>query len=405
MSKIYDIVENGIIPVNLYGDFIIETSIIELDYPRCFIASNKGKYYAFLEIENSNDKYGWDVSEVSLEDINNVNTGLNNVQSLFINKNLFLLLFNNSNVGSLTPVSSFEEKYSIKGDIYRKNFCDMDTLFDYHNFAAISKDENSNKVSIVLQNNKGCLTEVMIKLINYLNSIFKNLKNPLNIMNSELSVMKASTVVTFTFNDKDGTLFNDDNRLTPSSSKGIAEFANILSSTNPASLLDNQDKKTEIALKKYGNLIKTFDKTNDVCPKIVVSTPEKSKPVSYDMSKNATKEKKAAVYSALSYLKEKSHTKKEIITKKGILTGVITTNGNYFSFISNDQTKYSGIVDFSIIGVQEFDVKGSEYEATIENTKILSETGEQIRESNKLISLTFIKKIQRHKQLSINDNI
>lgn len=403
MSRIFDLVEERRIPVNGYGDFIIETSIIEIDYSRCFITSNAGDYYAFLEIENKDDLFGWNVTKVSLDDINDVNNGYKNIQSLFIDKPKYELLFKNSSTGVLSKVDDFKEKYSIKGNIFKRNFCDMDSLFDYHQFALEARQENSNKVSVVLQNKKGCVTELIYKIINYISSICKNLSHPLDIMNSDFSVMHSSTVITFTFNDHDGPLLQGENKMTPSSSEGISELGNMLSTSDTVSLLSEQNKKTEKVLKKYDNLIKTFEKTNDTKPKIVVASPDRSKPISYDMSKRGTKEKKVAISKALQYIKNNSKTIKEPVSCRGILTGILTSSGNFFSFLANNNTKYSGSVDFKMIGLEQFDVNGSIYDAEIEKITIVSETGDVIKESSKLVSLTFVKKIDKHSQLKIAD--
>ena len=403
MSRIFDLIESRIIPVVEYGYFKIETVILEIDYPRCFIASNQGNFYAFLEIENDDELFGWNVARVSLDDINHVNLGTKNVQSLFDNKPLYELIFHNADCGILTAVQSFRDKYAIVGDIKISGFCDMDETFDYHGFGHAAKVENSNKVNMVYENQHSCSTNLVLNAISYMKSVMNNLNHPLNILNSDFSVMHKSTVITFTFNDNDGPLFNDNN-IEPSSTKGIVELGNVLSTDDSVALLENQNKKTEKILKKYNKLLETLQKSDDSHPKIVLAMASKEKPISYDMSKRGTKNKKAAVIKALDYIKEKSVVKKEPITCKGILTGIITSGGNFFRFFDEKRrVYYSGAVDFNILGMNAFDVNGSRYFAQIEKILVYSETGEVTKESYKLVALEFIERIEQFNQINLFD--
>lgn len=401
MSKIFNIIENGKIPVQEYGFFEIVASIVETEYPKCFITKNQGKFYAFLEIENSDELFGWNVSCVSLKDINLVNSGKNDVQSLFLNKDSYQLFFTDGlSSGLLNKVDSFSGKYEVKGSMLCPNFCDMDSLFDYHRFAELSAKEQSSKVSIVLQDDRGCPAGLLIRIINYMKSLCKNLENPLDIDKSLLTAQDNSTVITFSFDDSCGDLFKS-NDIQSTISKGLNDLGNFLSCTEPASLLKQEDKKNGVALKKYEKLVNEFVKTNDAQPKIVLSTPERSMPVSFVLTKNKAKEKQELVKKAINIMKENTIKKTEVLDREGILTGIVTLNGNYFSFKTVSKEVISGNVDFGIVGVKTFDVGGTKYKAKLEKTSVLSRSRTMISESYRLISLSPIEKENIYKDIPL----
>lgn len=387
MSRVFELVDNGKIPVKNYGYFDIVASILEFDYPKCFIARNQDQYYAFLEIEKDDNLFGWDVTLVSLRDINYVNSGKKDVQSLFKDKQMYLLLFKDgAEFGILENVESFGGKYSIQGSLFVPDFCDMDVDFDYHRFALLSKEEKSSKVSIVLQDNNSCSTGLVIKIINYLKSMCGNLANPLPIEKSKFSVQDNSTVITFSFDENCGPLFKPEN-IQSTITEGVNELGNFLASNDALGLLTNQDKKNNTAIRKYEKLVESFSKTKDSQPKIVISTPTKEMPISYKMDKNSARVKKHIAKKALEIAKSNIRKETTIVERNGILTGIITGKGNFFRFESTFNEVFTGIVDFGMIGVEQFDVKGTKYHAKIEKTSLLNKKDDIIDNSCKLVSL------------------
>lgn len=64
------------IPTDMLGSLTIMWTLVEYDYPKCFIVkSNNRHYYALIEIEDKPDKFGWAVNKVSMTDIDMVNKG------------------------------------------------------------------------------------------------------------------------------------------------------------------------------------------------------------------------------------------------------------------------------------------------------------------------------------------
>lgn len=391
MKRIVQLVSNGQIPVLEYGFFDIVASIVEIDYPRCFIAKNGDSYYAFVEIENSNDLFGWNVARVSLQSINSVNSGIKNVQSLFDVEDKFILLFNNSEYGTLKQTNTFNGKYAINGSLFVKNFCDMDADFDFHKFAFDSQRENSLKLSVVLQDEGMCSTGQVLTIVNYLKSLCKNMQNPLNIDCSKFFVKNNSTVITFSFDDSCGPLF-DSKDVHSLLFNGINELGNYLASNESSDLISAQDKRNNTVIKKFEKLVESFEKTNDSNPKIVISTPEKDKPVSFIMSKKTIKEKKELAKRALEIVNSKAIKSTEKIEREGLLTGIVTGKGNFFKFEVSSNETFTGSVDFGIIGLNQFDVKGTKYRATIEKTCLFSQKNKLLEQSYKLVNLIPIEK-------------
>lgn len=391
MKKIVKLVEEGRIPVYELGFFDIVVPIVEIDYPRCFIAKNNNLFYAFTEIENSDDFFGWNVARINLIDINEVNSGRKSVQSLFLSKEKFTLLFKNSDIGEMQNVVIFEGKYSIKGNLFVRDFCDMDSDFDYHNFALDAKKENSLKLSVVFRDEGTCSTGLILSIINYFKSLCKNLTEPLLIDNSKFFVKNNSTVITFSFDDSCGPLIKRED-VHSTLLNGINELGNFLGSTKPVDLIGNLDKKNNLLIKKYEKLVESFGKTRDSRPKVVISTPDKEKPVAFVMDKASVKIKKKLTKDALTIVNSNTRKDTERIERDGLLTGIITGKGNFFKFDATTKEIFTGSVDFSIVGVKQFDVNGTKYHAVIEKTSLYSQANKLLDASCKLISLVPIER-------------
>ena len=120
-----EMLERGKILTDVFGTLVIKTIIVEYDYPRCFIATNKdNRLFALLENDDSKENFGWNLTKIEPDDLNKVNQGGLNVQSLFLNKESYLLKYDATyDICRAQKVDRFEGKYEIKGDLKVKDFC------------------------------------------------------------------------------------------------------------------------------------------------------------------------------------------------------------------------------------------------------------------------------------------
>ena len=400
-----EMLENGLIPTDLLGNLNIKTVILEYDYPRCFIAQNeKNKYFALLENEDNLENFGWNVSEVSLKDINNVNRGEKNVQSLFIDKKSYLLSFNlRSNIGKIQCVDYFTGKNAIMGNLFVKDFCEMDEVFDFHKLQYNSNITNKSSISVVLDSNKGTKTSVILKTINYVKNICKNLKNEIDISSSEFLVQHASTVITFQFdNNLENSIFSDGD-IFDGYNSGILELGNLLSANEPEEIL--LEAKDINIVNKYSKLIDTLKEEAELRPKVIIASPKNENVASFDFGYNSYSKKKKIVSQACKMIKDNNKIEESEVVEKGVLTGVLTGNNNKFSFKCSNGKVYSGTVDFSLVGNdKQFLVNGAIYLATIKSTKVYNQEN-LVKESYKLIKLEILEKIYKQYQDSILDNL
>lgn len=402
MNNIFDVFDKKYIETDC-GSFKFMCSIVSRDYPKCFICEKNNSYFAFLEIEDDDDFFGWNVTCVSEEDINLVNTGEKSVQSLFRDKKCYQLIFKDHiNIGHFDEVDSFSGKYEILGDYFHPSFCDMDVIFDYHRIYKFAHEKKRNSLSVVLEKQDMCTTDVILKIISYIKSMCSNLDNSLNLLKTKFAVNHQSTVITFTFPENEGPLLEEN--IAPIGTEGINELGNILSTDN-ADILSSITSKRKIAiLSKYEKLIDVCSTSDNLRPKIVIGCSQKDHAISYSMQKQNTRAKRKAVKVAISSIKGKVLPIKEQVTCKGILTAIATATENSFTFRDtvNDVT-YKGIVDFSMIGVDSFDVNGTIYEAQIESIKSYLD-GNILKASHKLLSLKPIRKIEQLKDGNIFEN-
>ena len=407
MIDIFDIFEKKKIETSNFGVFDILAIIIDYEYPRCFIASNNGGYYAFMECEDNNLKYGWTVSKVSTLQIHDVNLGIKNVQSLFHKEQCFEVMFKkDSNCAKAINYGSVEEKHLITGNLFVKDFCDMDETFDYHSLQKTALSEQRNSISIIYESEKTGKTGFVYKTINYLKEMFRNIKNPIDIMESSFSTQNLSTVITFTF-DRDINLSQNSTtpELEPLYTDSFRQIGNILSSDDPSELI-SETSKPEKFLGKYENIFKTINSEDDLRPKIVMASSSFEKAKSFDMSKRIEQEKSLVIMSAKKMIKENTIVKEDIKTIKGVLEGIFPSKNGRFVFKERGglERVFDGRVDVALLDkIHSFVVKGAIYDATI---KVLSAVqGERlIKESSILLSLDFVEEIKQNKQLNLLNN-
>lgn len=399
--KEYELFEIGKIPTDLFGDLFIKTTILEYEYPRCFIANDSNNvFFALLENECDDDNFGWNLTKVTLDDINNVNRGTKNVQSLFIDKESYLLQFlNNQNLGQIKKVNLFEGKYEIRGDLFIKDFCEIDELFDYHMLQKISNDKSVASISLVLDSESASKTSTVFKAINYIKNICGNLKKKLDIFDSVLSVQHASTVITFQFDNKlDNSLFTDQLEVDKDIS-GVIELGNFLSANEPEEVCTEIENVN--ALKKYSKLIDIFNKEEKLRPKLVLAIPNREKVASFGFSSESCIKKKRIVSAANDMYEQKNKIEERKIHIDGILTGILTGDKNQFSFKGNDKINYNGTVDFSMVGNDnQFLVNGVIYSAVI-NESCVYNNDKCIKKSYKLLSLKEKEKIIKYKKIGL----
>lgn len=400
-----EMLDKKIIPTDLFGALSIKCVLIEYDYPRAFIAESEGKeLFALVEHSDADSSFGWNVAKTNLEQINKVNNGESNFQSLFINAELFLLDYDSmSRICRVKSVDGFYDKYEIKGNLLLKDFCDMDEVFDYHGFLKTATNTNKKSISYVIEGYKKLVTESVFKAIKYLSDICKNLDHPINLFKSDFAVQNKSTVLTFTFEDsKDGTVFEGTENIDENET-GINELGNLLSSSDTASMIAESGKNNAIILQKLSAFMNLCSKDHTNDPRIVIAKPNSSKITSLRFGKDSTIEKRKAVNEARRIVKENISKTTSTISPnpKGILTGINTKNGNSFGFEEiGTNNYYSGLVDFNLINKETvFEVKGI-YEATIEKTTI-SNNDKVLKESYKLVKLIKIDEKNDSEQLDI----
>lgn len=401
-----DLIDSKIIPTSSIGNLNILCTLLEYDYPRCFIAkSDNGKFYALIENEDGFDKFGWNVTEVSIKDINLVNKSKKSVQSLFLNKkNSFLLFFENgAEVGNITRVNSFEGKYKIQGDLYVKDFADMDDLFDMHEIHKRTTQTGNSSISLVLEDADSSNTGSILNWIKYIIDICKNLKKPLDINNSMLSVQKGSTVITFEFNnDNNNTLFtgsieNDDNNI------GINQLGNILGANTPEAIITEQPEIK--AIQKYTKMVENLKKQTNARPKVVLSVPQSDRTVSYKFNDENCERKIEYANAAKKLAETNLVSENKNIEIEGILTGILTDEGkNQFSFKGSNNIIYKGMVDFTLLGINStFVINSYLYAATIKET-IIKENNVEIKSTYKLMNLKPISPLPKCHQTELFEN-
>lgn len=119
-----EMLEKGKILTDVFGTLNIRNVVLKYDYPRCFIATNKdNKLFALLENDDTLENFGWNLTKIELDDLNKVNQGELNIQSLFLNKESYLLKYDaKMDICRATKVDAFSGNYEIKGNMYIRNF-------------------------------------------------------------------------------------------------------------------------------------------------------------------------------------------------------------------------------------------------------------------------------------------
>lgn len=402
--KLIDMVESGVIPTSKFGKLKIVSVVLTYDYPRCFIASSKDNtYYAFLENKDYDDCFGWNVSIVSLDEINDVNMGNKNIQSLFLNEtSKYIVEFkNNENVGQVIDVIDFEGEYAIRGNLYVNDFCDMEEVFDYHKLHMNSKIENKASLSLLYENTSGSNTGLVFKTIRYINELAKKLKHPLDIMNSNFSVKAGSTVITFEFDPcVECNLFGENKKNdydTP-----IIELGRVLNAMEPEQIISETDGIK--AIDKYSKMLDTFSHQIKQRPKIVFAIPQKDKAISFNFGEKNCQVKKQIVKIAKEFYESNKKISDEILIINGVLTGILTGKNSKFTFLSDEQKVYTGSVDFKMLdNLTSFVVKGCIYKATIKKTTIMK-NNEVTKEGYVLLDLESIGRNEMYEQIKLFDD-
>ncbi len=399
-----DMIERGVIPTNKFGDLRIMCVILNYEYPRCFIAaSSSNTYYALLENSDEYNCFGWNVSIVSLSEINEVNKGNRNIQSLFLNESLkYIIEFhNNDEVGMVVDVTEFSGKYSIKGNLFVNDFCDMEEVFDYHKLQIKSKKEKKLSISLLYENSNNSNTGLVFKTIKYINELSKNLKHPIDIMKSNFSVNAGSTVMTFEFDSTlENTLFGefDSNEY----NAPIAELGRIFNATEPEQIITETNGIK--AVDKYSKMLDAFNHQRSQRPKIVFAIPQKEKAISFNFDNKSYDVKKKIVKAAKEFYESNKTISEENIIITGILTGILTGKESKFTFVAENQKIYVGTVDFNMLdNLTSFVVNGFIYRALLKKISIKT-NNELLKESYVLLQLTPIEKVPNYKQIPLFDD-
>ncbi len=395
-----ELLDSKIIPTDSIGNLNILCVLIDYDYPRCFIAkSDNNNLYALIENEEGIYKFGWNVSEVSLDDISKVNKSKKNIQSLFIGKkNNFILTFDKGDkIGRTVSVDKFEGIYEIKGNLFVQDFCDMDDLFDIHEIHKKSIQTGKSSISLVLEDTDCPNTGSILSWIKYIMEICKNLKNPLDINDSKLSVQKGSTVITFEFdNENNNTLFNGDVE-TDRNNIGVNQLGNIFGANTPEAIITEEPEVK--AIQKYSKMLEHLKKYTSSKPKVVLSVPQNDKTVSYKFNEINCDKKIDYANQAKHLAEDHFVSSNEDIEIKGILTGILTSRSkNQFTFKSVDNTIYNGLVDFTMLGSNStFVINSCMYKAIINRT-IIKKDNVEVKRTYKLMNLIPIEHLKIYQQ-------
>ena len=382
-----EIFSSNVIKTNKLGNLTIKTTVVFYDYPRCFICENNSKFYALLEMDTNDDGFGWNTCEVSLEDINKVNLGVNNVQSLFRNKKSYVIYFSkNDLIGDVKEVETFEGDNAIEGDLIVEGFCDMDEIFDYHNLQENARLNNSASISFILENSDSCKTGDFLNIIKYMRSFCSKLKSPLDLNNSFVNFQRGSSVVTFEFKKPNDLLDKDEEF----KYADINNFANFLLAENPEEMFAETEDKD--CIKKFDKFLEETSKQDSLKPKLVVAMPNKQRVTAFNVGKEEQTPKNEIAKRTINLFESKRHTEEEIILRKGKLSGFLIGDKNKFIFKTQNNETINGSIDFSMISNdREFSINGSIYKAEIKITKIFNGEKEEKR-IYKLIKLDEIEK-------------
>ena len=407
MANIVSIFSSRRIETSNFGVFIIRSVLIDYEYPRCFVASRDGDYFAFIECEDNDDLYGWTVAEVTLPQINDVNLGKKNIQSLFPREKCFEVLYYGNEMSAVkTDASPIEEKHVVSGNLYAKGFCDMDESFDYHSLQKDAKRDRNNSVSLIYEGDILATTGLVFRAINYLKDMFRNVKCPLDIMKSSFSTQRASTVVTFTFeNDLTDPDLSTVPNLEPPFSDSLRQFGNIMSSDDPLELINETSNPSKF-LSKYKNMLRTVNGEKNLQPKVVVASSSFEKAKSFALGPEAKNEKGALFSEAEKLIKDKTVVEEKTDDYQGVLEGIFPSKNGRFIFQSINPTAdlFDGRVDVSLLDkIHSFIVKGAIYDARIKTITAFRD-GKLQKESYVLLELSFVRNIEQHEQLSFISN-
>lgn len=399
MNSVLELFDNGHIKIDDSSVFSFIAPLIEFDYPRCFIARSNDDFFAFMECEYDDEHVSWTVSKIDKKQIKSVHSGEKNVQSLF-NEILFEINYAFSDECGTKKVPN--PIHEIKGNFFSPDFGDLDELFDIHGLQEASIKSKENSVSIVFEKENEGSTLLILKAINYLKDFFKNLTHSFDILKTNLSVQRGSTVITFTStNDlnKDVNLTPD---LKPLSNDSFIEMSSIFSSNDSLELLSNT-KSSKKVLDKYKGIINTLKEEDAIKPKIVVAMSDDSKPTSFDMGKKSATTNKRILNEAIKMIKSKTEILENKIKIKGVFVGIYLTKKSSFHFkeLGGLEREFNGSIDISLQKrIGGCVVKSAIYEVEIK--EIISKV-DGVKQNNTVVlcDLTYIDKIDQHENIKL----
>lgn len=397
MIDVLDLFEDFNIVTENNERYVFVASLIDFEYPRCFVTRKDKEFYVFMECENDDEHLCWTVSKTTPIDLNMVNTGKRSVQSLFKTERfeIYLQLLDNKVYSrAANPL------HEIKGSFYSPNFGDMDELFDLHGLQSVARLEKENSVSLIFSDDKMGSTSLIFKSINYLRNLIKTLNSPFDIMNTDLKVQHGSTVITFIAKNDLPSSVNLTPDLKPLSTDSFAELGNVLSTNEPEILL-SYSKKPKKFLSKYKGIVDSLEKESVLKPKIVLALSEMENAKVFSLDKSSLKIKKDIIKKASDYVKNNIKIQEKDIDVKGFLSGIYSKEKGSFSFETFDGNEYHGLVDIALIDkMNSFIVKGAIYLASIR--EIVSLVDNNVEHKNYVLKdLAFIENVERHAQLDL----
>lgn len=394
--KWFEIFENRVFNSDAFNKLTILCDVIYYDYPRCFIAKDDNNhFFAFLENYCSDNEVRWNVASVTISDINDVNNGEKPVQSLFLKKdNIYNVTFSDKDYKAIfVKINEYSKENEILGELFVKNFCDMDEVFDIHGLFRKAKIQNKSSLSFIVPGENNIRTGAIFSALKYLKYICSNLTNKLDIDDSIFSVQKGSTVLTFEFDDNYFINSEEFNTL-----NGVVELGNILSANDSQSL--SAELNNLASAKKYLKFVDCIESKKIVDPKIVLSVPSKTKASVFKFSKENMSSKKEIIKEAKEIIETNGKVESRTINIEGYLKGIYTDKRAKFRFETLNKEIIEGSIDYSLIDMDDtFYVNHVLYKAKINVITTNIKNNE-----NKIFKLVDLKKVEtRHgfEQLNI----
>lgn len=401
-----EMIRKKTIPTDKLGALQIMATLIYYDYPRAFIvySDSSKEYYVLIENDDSQEHFEWISSSCTLEQINKVNLGLANIQSLFDDgRKVIFSGCSDSDTVKTEFVVSFDEDHKLSGDFMAPGFCDMDEVFDFHGLRKISQKDNAIVMSLVFEGDGRVPTDAFISSLNSLHSNFSLFD--IKCSNSYIQVASGSTVVSLIFeNVYKGPIF-DPRTKDLKTEEAVERFRSCIESDDSSELLNFSGSDSEKKLKHFKTFTKKMGESTSVNPKMVFAYPDpnrKTKSISFNAQ--AREKKDRLISDTQKAIKAGIHTAQTEQIEKGTLQGCIKEGKGAFRFklLSSDEI-ISGTVSYEL-NLEGIVLVNKVYEATFLVIDTYNSDNTKVKPSQyHMIRLTPLEGYELSKQLTLPD--